>query len=385
MNVAFVGETGVPYLNRATDTRLLFMANMLVKNNNVYIINRMPYKKNNYKMDSMLDEKIKIVNLFRSYDLKKIISRIFFSFISYPFELMYLMRLNHKININVLHVYSGHFIDLFFYFIISKIISSKICMQFVEFHFSPKAKGYYRINGYLVDYKSHVFFNGFIPISNYISNHIKSLSPHKPLLKIPPICDFKYISSIAKDYKYEKPYLLYCGAAGYKAAISIIVECFELLMNNDTLNLDINLFLIVNGNIENLKMSVKDNERIKILQNIDFTELIKLYKNAEVLFIPLQSTIREIARFPNKICEYTASKGLILTTNVGEIPFYFKNKENAIIAKDCSAKSLEEQLVWIFQNQDKLPVIRENAYKLGGNFFNMDTYIEDINTFLKKL
>lgn len=386
MNIVFVGETGVPYLNRAADTRLLFLANMLAQNNKIYILNRMPYKKINFTVDSMLDENIKVVNLFSSsYKLQKIIYRVLFSLISYPVELIYLLRLNYKININVLHIYSGHFADHLFYFIISKIISAKTCLQYVEFRFSPSAKGYNKINGYLVDYKSYVFFNGFIPISTYISNHIKSLTPQKPIINIPPICNFDYISSISNDYNHEKPYLLYCGFSGYETVIFKIIDCFELLMNHDTLSLDADLILIVNGDIKNLKLKVRNNKRIKILQNIDFIDLIKLYKSAEVLFIPLQNTIREIARFPNKICEYTASKGLILTTNVGEIPLYFTDKENAVIAKDCSAESLLEQLIWIFQNPDKLPAIRENAYKLGCDFFDAYKYEKEINSFLLKL
>jgi glycosyltransferase involved in cell wall biosynthesis len=384
MNIVFVGETGVPYLNRATDTRLLFFANMSAEKNKVYIVNRMPYKKVNNKMDSLLNKNVKIINLFGFKKLQKIYSRVLFAFISYPVEFVYLLKLNHKVNIDILHVYSGHFVDYVFYFILSKTISSKICMQFVEFDFSPTQKGYYKINGYLIDYKWHIFFNGFISISNYISNHIKNLSPVKPILKIPPICDFEYISSIEKMNKQTNPYLLYCGTAGYINVIETIIKCFELFMK-DNLDLNISLILVINGDINKFKPLIKNNKKILIYQNVDFIELIQLYKDAAVLFIPLQSTIREIARFPNKICEYTASKGLILTTNIGEIPFYFKDKESAIIANDFSVESLVEQLDWIFKNQEKLSSIRDNAYKIGYANFHIGNYIEYLDNFFRKL
>jgi hypothetical protein len=67
------------------------------------------------------------------------------------------------------------------------------------------------------------------------------------------------------------------------------------------------------------------------------------------------------------------------------MPFYFKDKESAIIANDFSIKSLVKQLDWIFKNQEKLSSIRENAFKIGYNNFHIGNYIEDLDIFFKKL
>ena len=60
--------------------------------------------------------------------------------------------------------------------------------------------------------------------------------------------------------------------------------------------------------------------------------------------IPLKNTIEDIARFPNKISEYTAAHGLIVTTNFGEVPYYFKDGDNAIVANECSVSSISHKL-----------------------------------------
>ena len=115
------------------------------------------------------------------------------------------------------------------------------------------------------------------------------------------------------------------------------------------------------------------------------TCLISYFKGAQYLLIPLRDTLSEIARFPNKICEYIASNGVFVSTNIGEISYYFKDGENAIIANSFCVESFVE----VFNNIDSGGYDREslqrNAYELGFELFCMDAYEDDLNLFLSNL
>ena len=71
------------------------------------------------------------------------------------------------------------------------------------------------------------------------------------------------------------------------------------------------------------------------------------------LLIPLDpNSLADIARFSQKIAEYVSTSRPIITSNVGEIPYYFKDKENAIIC-EYSAKSYADAML-LLQNDGTL-------------------------------
>jgi|GEM_PF-1093591 len=387
MNIVFVGQTGVPFLNRASDTRLLYFANALSKKNKVFILNRLPFLCKSKTSEALLDEKVEVINLFNEKKTNAFLSVIYY-LISYPIEFFFLLKLNKKQKIDAIHLYSWHFHNHLFYFIIAKIISAKVCKQYVEYSSEVKRQGviavYHKINGYFVDFHGHRFVDGILPISNYIENHVRILSPKMPMLKVPPICDFDYFDTIKSEEANRNPYLLYCGSISYIDVISTIIDSFTKYKQIYK-DLNLSLFLVITGDLNVLKPLVQHDEKILIFHHLDYDHLIQLYKNAEILLIPLRNTTQDVARFPNKICEYTASKGLILTTNVGEVPFYFENQKNALIIDDFTVDSIIEQINYAFQNKDKLKNIKEAAYISGRENFDIYSYINKLDMFFRKI
>ena len=83
---------------------------------------------------------------------------------------------------------------------------------------------------------------------------------------------------------------------------------------------------------------------IVLKSNIAYQDLLSLYKRADVLLIPLRDTIQDNARFPHKIGEYTASKRPILSTNSGELKYYFKDGVSALLTEEYSENAYVEKL-----------------------------------------
>lgn len=385
MNIFFVGLSGVPYLKRASDTRLFFFAQIMTsKGNQVTIINKRPTKANNEEYNLKNFEIIELFNLQKKHSR---LNQILIYIISYFKEFFYLVKANKKNKIDILHLYSGHFIDFLHYYVIAKLIRAKIVYQYVEMRSNIERKGvYHKINGYLVDQFGCHFFNGIISISNYIDNHIKQRFPKSKTIKIPPVCNFDYFNSVVNfqinDNK--KPYLLFCGSAGYIDVIKLIYDSY---IYAPLIKKTFSLKLILNGTKEQLDAVVEYTDGdADILSNLTYEGLILEYKNAEALLIPLRNTIQDIARFPNKIGEYTACSGLILTTNFGEIRYFFKDSINALIADEFSAESFGSKILSLCEmKDDEKRKIKSNAYQLGNKSFDIHNYDDNLQTFLTTL
>jgi hypothetical protein len=114
MNIFFVGTHSVPLLNRAVDYRLFcFAKSYQINNNKVFIINR-------YNLDNT---KIKYgINIFNLLNLTKSKFNFIFLPLIYINEFVKLIYIKNKINIDLIKVYSSHFIDFLFYKLIYNIV-----------------------------------------------------------------------------------------------------------------------------------------------------------------------------------------------------------------------------------------------------------------------
>ena len=168
MNLVFVGLKGVPYLKRACDVRLASFANILSEKNDVTILNR--YCSNPHNKDLVINQNVNIIEIINKKKVYRKAIEFFLFMISIIIEPFRLIGISRRKEIDILHVYSGHFFDFILYYVMSNIIGAKVVYQYVEVRTAKKNEGlYHKINSYLVDNYGYKFFDGVISISEYIS------------------------------------------------------------------------------------------------------------------------------------------------------------------------------------------------------------------------
>ena len=91
--------------------------------------------------------------------------------------------------------------------------------------------------------------------------------------------------------------------------------------------------------------------------------------------------MRDKARFPHKICEYVAAKGLVVNTNLGEMPYVFKDGENALVANGYDINTFSEKLDMLATGHDFIP-IRNNCHQMGLELFDIHAYLTPMKAFL---
>ena len=96
--------------------------------------------------------------------------------------------------------------------------------------------------------------------------------------------------------------------------------------------------------------------------------------HAKALLIPLTDSIQDKARFPQKISEYLASGNPIITTNFGEVPFYFHDQKNALVANEYDINEYAGKFDFIVENPDISMQIGRNGKLTGLKFFDYNSY-----------
>ncbi len=266
----------------------------------------------------------------------------------------------------------------------SKKLGYKVGFIFHEWHIGFKMKLHHKINKWLMDYLHPRQADFILPISHFLEKKVQNL--HKRYHILPIIGTFdKVISSNFKPC--QSDYFLYCASVAYYKVIIFIINSFEILHQRKC---NERLCLILSGNqnrIDKIRKYINDHrlgENIIILSGLSDDELYSCYSNSLALLIPLEPSITEKARFSQKIAEYLSSKRPIITTNVGEILFYFKDNENCYIS-DYNEIDFSNTMEFVIDNKVKSTKIGFEGYLLGKKYFSEDVISNNFLSFLKSL
>jgi glycosyltransferase involved in cell wall biosynthesis len=277
-----------------------------------------------------------------------------------------------------------NFYSVLYYCTLAKMFGFKTVLNYVEFYSRVKKK-WYQINSWfndkMFDKYAPALVDSVLPISEFLIDHLKKNVPHKKYLKIPVLTDFdKYANC---DVLPENRYFLFCGHTNYVEIIKFNIDSFVLL-NDDAFY----LYLVINGD-ENLIQEIRSyisetplKDRIKLFSKLSERQLYTYYKNAAALLIPLRPTYQDVARFPHKIGEYLASGNPVISTNYGEVKFYFKDMDNMLIADSYDVNEFAEKMRFVINNMSEVKKIGLNGRDLAWNKFNYKMQGGVIDNFL---
>lgn len=267
---------------------------------------------------------------------------------------------------------TNYFYNVLIYRFFSLITGVPTVLDTVEhwtsFSNSKEQKWFIRMDNWLYDNQSFNYVNKVLCISDFLMDETRKKAPKKPLLKVPAMVDF---SKFKTDKVIAENYLLYCGHAAYWEVLFFILDAYEKIDDSGYF-----LYLVSHGNAEDMArvknriQSSHKKDRIKIFSKLPYDELVALYLNSKALLIPLRNSPQDIARFPHKTGEYTASAKAIVTTNIGELKNYFRDKENALLAPDYEVNGYAESLAYVIENPDKAVEIGKKGFLVGREQFD---------------
>lgn len=220
--------------------------------------------------------------------------------------------------------------------------------------------------------------SGVIVISNFIKEWVENENRKrnsKTVIAHIPILTDVYETAIVKD-KNNTQYVLYAAAPDYDEAMEFVFDSMEIVWKNYP---DCCLYLTGFNQDDKSGKWVKEEilarhigGKVKICGYLSREKLLSNYAGAKALLIPLFDDIRSKARFPTKIGEYLAASVPIITSNVGEISFYFKDGRDAYIAKPNNSSDFGRKILECLNNPEQAHEIGKRGRALAEHFFHYE-------------
>jgi len=231
------------------------------------------------------------------------------------------------------------------------------------------------------------YADAVIPISHYIDNEVKKLSKKRniPSLIVPILFDDCNLTTRGNIGKY----FLYAGMVDYvdigKIVIDVAVELKKMGINYQ--------FIITGAGKKESVRYLKDYIKNKQVESlIDFLGYVndkqfkKLIAEATALIAPLPDSLQSISRFPTKLAYYLASSRPVVTSNVGEVRYYLKDKTNAyIVPETCKAKDFANKLSFILKNMDNAKEVGLNGKQVAMSNFDCKIQGQRLADFFDKV
>jgi glycosyltransferase involved in cell wall biosynthesis len=288
------------------------------------------------------------------------------------------------VNIMVISTLDVH--EMVFHYLLARIFAYTLVMNYVEYSPAVCKKNSIKdtLNRVLFEKYAVNAVDGILAISDFLLLTAKRIKPQAKVLKIPVMCDFNKFEE--EQVRTESSYFLYCGSTAYIDVCKFVLRSFDLLHNQS-----INLHLVLNGpeselsRCRQLIQGIRRCAHVKMFTNLPYSDLVRQYKNATGLLIPLRPNEQDRARFPHKIGEYTASRKPIITTDIGEIPRYFKDGQSAYIAQGYDQRNYAEQMQKVLSDPSSARRIADAAWRVGYENFHYQQHIASLSSFMLSL
>lgn len=211
------------------------------------------------------------------------------------------------------------------------------------------------------------YLESILPISHFLEEKCSSFN--KPSFLLPILADY---SRDRAKHKIKNQFTICIGAA-YLLRNQLLFESFKLIHTEYP---DTRFCLVMFGSktdqddVRNLLVNYGINGSTEIRTQVPQEELYQIYDESLGLLIPLNpDKVQDVARFSQKIAEYIGTARPIITSNVGEIPYYFKDKESAVIVP-YSSTGYYEGMKFLIENSESANHIGLEGLHVGKRHFD---------------
>ena len=307
---------------------------------------------------------------------KYFIIRRWYNFIKYFKVIKIANEINKKDKIIAINCWMESLYMQFFFFTLSKYLKSKMISERSEHPLRNFQTSFFRkIQGECIAYIAAILSNGIFCISQYLVDFYKrrNISPKK-LFLVPSTVDTGRFQ-IRQGSPLTFEYILYCGSLTlYKDGVNILIESFKRLIEKYP---EINLVLIGKGDTPKEEIIIKDLvASLNIKKKVFFLgqlsrEVVPIYlNNAKILALARPTSMVADAGFPSKLTEYLATGVPVVVTEVGDIPVYLKDQENAFLSKPGNIDAFADKLDFVLDNYDFAIRVASKGKELTNTIFN---------------
>lgn len=169
-----------------------------------------------------------------------------------------------------------------------------------------------------------------------------------------------------------------------------IVFCGNGANNKDGVDQLIKAFALVHKKHPNYRLKIigpapkrgDDSGNIELVEQLGITDFVEftgmkspdevpqMLKNASILALDRPDSLQAQNGFPTKLGEYLLTENPVCVTNVGDIPLFLKNKENAMVAEHDNIEDFSSKLLWLIEHPAEAAEIGKKGAEVARMNFN---------------
>lgn len=281
---------------------------------------------------------------------------------------------------NILYHYQYIDIKNIFLLLFARILGYKIILDIVE------NNNYYTSFTTLKNRLKIATSLRFLRLTPFLAHYVVTISEHLkelmtkvcknkiPVVLIPITVDLNKFKQI--EYSLPTTYkIFYGGSFGVKDGMENLIGAFGELCKKHQ-----NVQLILTGRASQedfgaLQSYLKNSSAKDKIVHLGFLNDKQYYEtlNSCHIFCMTRTNSKFAnAGFPFKLGEFLSTGKAVIATNVGDIPIYLKDKENALIINPDSRQELFEALDYLLNNPSEIKAIGQKGRLVAENHF--DTY-----------
>lgn len=158
----------------------------------------------------------------------------------------------------------------------------------------------------------------------------------------------------------DKRIIVYTGHLYSWKGVDTLIEASSFLGD------DFVIYLVggTNSDIEKYRKKIKGNTRTILVGHKKHEDMPLWQKSADVLVLP-NTAKEDISKYytsPMKLFEYMASKRPVVASNIPSISEIL-NSKNSVMFDPDNARDLSEKIKRVFNNQEKVRILSEQAFK----------------------
>lgn len=211
-------------------------------------------------------------------------------------------------------------------------------------------------------------YNGLIVLSSFLKKYYVDNKFGENKILIQP----NFVDLIEFETNFEQPMnnivrIGYCGTPTKKDGIDDLLIAFSLVFSRNK-NTELLIIGDSTSNISLIPDLMKKAVELGISKNltfsglVDYEKVLQLLQTCNILVLARPSGIFAEAGFPTKLGEYLICKKPVVITKVGDIPLYFKDGFNAMLAEPDNPQSVADKIEFLIENPKTGIKIAENGF-----------------------
>lgn len=255
--------------------------------------------------------------------------------------------------------YQGDLIDAWV-LVVCRLLGIPLAQECCEWW--PGTAQQTRINHWLYHHLMFHWSSGALAISRLIETRIRTIArPGYPILRVPVLVDADEIDQQRhlppNQAGIDAPYLFWCGMVdGYRQDPLFLIQVLAKIKPLRSLRPQLVLSGPCSDQCREELLTAADDHgleagRVVITGFIDDAELFRLATHATAFLLPLWDDDRSQSRFPTKVGLFAAAGKPVITSEIGEIRYFFSDRHTALFAPPGDVEAWAAQINALLNNE----------------------------------